>query len=529
MAILLHELIFRSANERGSSIALVEGRASYTYTDIAERVALAAAALVACGLRKGGRVGIYLPKTEANVSAFFGAAMAGGIAVPINPVLKPAQVAHIIVDSGTKLLITSRSRLKSLAEVIDACECLETIILVDGTDGVDWAPRVAVVRSWDSVRSDPPASLPIMTESDTAAIFYTSGSTGRPKGVVLSHRNMLVGAESVSAYLQNTTDDVILAMLPLSFDAGFSQLTTGFHSGAKIVLLDFLLPGDVIRACERHGVTGLTGVPPLWMQLVEKEWSDEARLKIRYFANTGGKMPQDTLARLRQIFENADPFLMYGLTEAFRSTFLPPEQVDQRPNSMGKAIPNAEILVLNENGEECAAGEPGELVHAGPLVSQGYWNDTVRTAARFRPLPGMLAELPFGQVAVWSGDTVTRDEDGYLYFVGRRDDMIKTSGYRVSPSEIEELAFASGLVSEAAALGIAHNKIGQAIVLVIKSSSDGPGDEQALLLYFQKNAPNYMIPKKLLWKEKLPRSPNGKIDRTRLVADCSDLFRKSEE
>ena len=220
-----------------------------------------------------------------------------------------------------------------------------------------------------------------------AAIFYTSGSTGRPKGVVLSHRNLIVGAESVSNYLGNDQDDVILSALPLSFDAGFSQLTTAFSVGAHVVLLNYLLPADVIQLCARHRVTGLTCVPPLWIQIADQDWPADAARYLRYFANTGGRMPKATLDRLRSVFPAARPFLMYGLTEAFRSTYLDPAEVDRRPDSIGKAIPNAEILVVRPDGSLCDPGEEGELVHRGALVAMGYWNDPERTAERFRPAP----------------------------------------------------------------------------------------------------------------------------------------------
>ena len=227
-----------------------------------------------------------------------------------------------------------------------------------------------------------------MIDLDIAAILYTSGSTGRPKGVVLSHRNLIAGAESVASYLGNTADDVLLAALPLSFDAGFSQLTTAFAVGAHVILMNYLLPGDVPRLCARHGVTGLTCVPPLWIQIAEQKWPEEARASLRYFANTGGRMPKPTLDKLREVFPSAKPFLMYGLTEAFRSTYLDPAEVDRRPDSIGKAIPDAEILVVRPDGSPCDPGEEGELVHRGPHVALGYWNDPARTAERFRPVPG---------------------------------------------------------------------------------------------------------------------------------------------
>src|SRR5690606_728353 len=267
-------------------------------------------------------------------------------------------------------------------------------------------------------------------DTDIAAILYTSGSTGRPKGVVLSHRNMVCGATSVASYLENTADDRILAVLPFSFDAGLSQLTTGFSVGATVVMLDYLLPRDVVRTLAEQRITGITGVPPLWVQIVDQEWPSEVAGSLRYLANTGGAMPSETLRRLRSLLPDTSIFLMYGLTEAFRSTYLPPSEIDRRPGSIGKAIPNAEILVLRPDGTECDPEEPGELVHRGALVAQGYWNDPERTREKFRPLPSGEPGFQHTEVAVWSGDTVKKDRDGFLYFIGRRDEMIKSSGYR---------------------------------------------------------------------------------------------------
>jgi acyl-CoA ligase (AMP-forming) (exosortase A-associated) len=362
-----------------------------------------------------------------------------------------------------------------------------------------------------------------------AAILYTSGSTGHPKGVVLSHRNMVAGAKSVASYLENNADDTLLAALPLSFDAGFSQLTTAFHAGARVVLLNYLLPRDLINTLERERVTGLTAVPPLYIQLSHVEWPARSRQHLRYFASTGGRMPLATLKRLRAILPNAKPYLMYGLTEAFRATYLPPQEADRRPDSIGKAIPNAEILVLREDGTSCAPDEPGELVQRGPLVALGYWNDTEKTAERFRPLPAHIVGrgpgLVLPEIAVFSGDTVRHDEDGFLYFIGRRDEMIKTSGYRVSPTEVEEVLYATHLVAEVAVLGVPHPTLGEAIVVVATAQPGVPPQVEALLGACRERLPLYMLPAKIEFKSgSLPRTPNGKIDRKLLRSQFERAF-----
>ncbi len=385
-----------------------------------------------------------------------------------------------------------------------------------GDDG----PRVL---AWDAALAARGAPHRVI-DGDMAAILYTSGSTGKPKGVVLSHRNMVAGAKSVASYLENRPGDRLLAVLPLSFDAGFSQLTTAFASGATTVLMNYLLPRDVIVALDREKVTGLTAVPPLWIQLAALAWPATVTDHLRYFANTGGRMPRATLDALRAHLPKTKPFLMYGLTEAFRSTFLPPEEVDRRPDSIGKAIPNAEILVLRDDGSECAPDEPGELVHRGALVGMGYWNDPAKTAERYRPLQraadGATAGLVMPEIAVFSGDTVRRDLEGFLYFIGRRDEMIKTSGYRVSPTEVEEALYATALLGEIAAFGVEHPVLGQAIVVVATARADapdGPVDVARVKRACQRALPAWMQPELIELRDAaLPRNPNGKIDRKAL-------------
>ena len=419
----------------------------------------------------------------------------------------------------SRVLVTSPERLALLREELEQCKSVEHVVLVGHgpASAADLGGQGQyTVSPWPLAAGGRPVLPAGAIDADMAAIMYTSGSTGQPKGVVLSHRNLIVGAESVSHYLGNTPDDVILSALPLSFDAGFSQLTTAFSVGAHVVLLNYLLPADVVRLCAQHRVTGLTGVPPLWIQIADQDWPAEVAGHLRYFANTGGRMPKATLDRLRSLFPAARPFLMYGLTEAFRSTYLDPAEVDRRPDSIGKAIPNAEILVVRPDGSLCGPGEEGELVHRGALVAMGYWNNPERTAERFRPAPAREPGLCTEELAVWSGDTVVMDEEGFLFFVGRTDEMIKTSGYRVSPTEIEEAAYDTGLVRDAVALGVEDAKLGQHVVLVVSPPRDATVDVDALLARMRKALPLYMLPKRVDVRPEIPRSPNGKFDRALL-------------
>ncbi|MBY0578905.1 MAG: acyl-CoA ligase (AMP-forming), exosortase A system-associated [Burkholderiales bacterium] len=514
MAELLHELIYDSVQTTPDADALVYRDECLGYSALAERVESAAGAFLRMGLARGERVAVYLEKRIETVAALFGASRAGGVFVPVNPILKPEQVAYILRDCNVRILVTSSDRLQLLSGVLGACHDLHAVLVVGAADDLPELPGIGLVSWNDALHASVMPHRAI--SSDVAAILYTSGSTGKPKGVVLSHLNMVTGARSVSEYLENSARDRILSVLPLSFDYGLSQLTTAFHVGATSVLMNYLLPRDIVKAVEKERITGLAAVPPLWIQLAQLQWQSD----LRYFTNSGGAMPRATLDALRSKLPGAKPYLMYGLTEAFRSTYLPPEEVDSRPDSIGRAIPNAEILVVREDGSPCVPGEPGELVHRGALVSLGYWNDPQKTAERFKPVPNRESGLTMQEMAVWSGDTVRFDEEGFLYFIGRRDEMIKTSGYRVSPTEVEEVLYATEMVGEAVALGVPHPVLGQSIVVIAAARQGAALDAEVLLSECKNRLPAYMVPARILIREgSLPRNPNGKIDRKALALE----------
>ena len=516
---LLPELITMTAQRTPQAIALTSGVLNLNYEDLSADVSRFASGLLGVGLKRGERVAIYLEKRFETVIASFGTPAAGAVFVPVNPLLKPEQVAFILRDCNVRVLVTSPERLELLKQVLEECSDLAHVVVTAPRQEGDFNNGLIAECQWHDFLNSPPRSGHRVIDVDMAAILYTSGSTGKPKGVVLSHRNMVAGAKSVASYLENGPQDTLLAALPLSFDAGFSQLTTAFHTGARVVLLNYLMPRDVLKAMEREKVTGLTAVPPLYIQLTQLEWPAAINENLRYFANTGGRMPRETLNLLRLRVPRASPFLMYGLTEAFRSTYLPPEEVDRRPDSIGKAIPNAEILVLRDDGSPCDAEEPGELVHRGALVGMGYWNDAGKTAERYKLLaadvPGRHSGLQLPEYAVFSGDTVRKDAEGFLYFVGRRDEMMKTSGYRVSPTEVEEVLYATQLVGECVAFGVDHPSLGHAIhVIATPASGTGAIDLNALMFECRSRMPAYMVPTGVeVAMGPLPRNPNGKIDR----------------
>jgi len=470
--------------------ALSTREGALDFAGLETAVGALAAGLKASGLGHGDRVASWLPKNRMTSLLPLACARAGLIHVPVNPLLKRMQVAHILADSGAGLLLSGEARLATLERGDVACAALAE---GEGAALFDQGERLG-----------PSAHDP----EDLAALLYTSGSTGRPKGVMLSHANMWLGAVAVAHYLRLEPSDRVLAVLPLSFDYGQNQLFSAWAAGASVVPLDYLAARDVIRAIERNRISTLAGVPPLWVQLIEAAWPAEAALSLRRLTNSGGKLAPSVVRRMREMFPAAEIYSMYGLTEAFRSTYLEPALLDGHPDSMGRAIPFAEIMVVGADGAEA---EEGELVHAGPLVAKGYWRDPERTAERFKPAPAGSA---YGGMAVWSGDRVRRDNEGLLYFVGREDGMIKTSGNRVSPTEVEEAALASGLVAEAVALGYPDERLGEGIALVVRP--DRRGEEAALRAFLKRQLPNFMQPGPIIWRDALPRSPNGKLDRVEL-------------
>ena len=523
MSFLLHETLAASAARAPQATVLVHDKfGTVSALAFLQQVEALAARLRELGIGANDRVGIFLPKLPLTAYSIYASCAAGGVFVPINPVLKPAQVEHILNDCDVRVLITSPERLAQLDEVLPACRSVQHVLLSEPAGEPSVLPVPVAV--WHSAASPRPFTNVPRIDNDMAAILYTSGSTGRPKGVIISHRNIVTGAHSVAQYLEITPDDRLLAVLPFSFDYGLNQLTTAVLQGATCVLFDYLLPRDVLKALQRHRITGLGAVPPLWAQLAPLAWPPEVQDQLRYITNSGGAMPDGVLARLRHNLPKTRPFLMYGLTEAFRSTYLPPDKIDERRGSMGKAIPNAEIMVVREDGTPAAVNEPGELVHRGALVALGYWNDVERTAARYKPAPGQPAGLPLPEMAVWSGDTVRRDEDGYLYFVGRNDGMIKTSGYRVSPEEVEEVIYALGGIETVAAIGVPHSELGQAVVVVARRVPGSTLSETEVLAACRRTLPNFMQPARVVFRDDMPVNPNGKLNRQQLHSDYAALF-----
>jgi acyl-CoA ligase (AMP-forming) (exosortase A-associated) len=499
---LLHHLLDQAAANGADRIAVVDGGRQATYAELHAAARRCARLCRDRGLARGDRVAIVLPKSLEECWAIFGIAMAGGVFVPVNALLKPAQVRHIVADCGARIVLTLGDNVAALEEAFT---------------GLD-VHLIAV----DDLSADAPGEIPPAggIGEDLAAILYTSGSTGRPKGVMLSHRNLLAGTRIVRTYLGITEDERILSVLPFSFDYGLNQLLTAVEQRARIVLLTFQFGADIVEAIATHGITGLAGVPTIWAILTRATpmLAKTPLPTLRYITNSGGAVPSETVARLREKLPGTKIFLMYGLTEAFRSTFLPPEEVERRPTSIGRAIPECEMLVVTADGRRAAPGEPGILVHRGPTVSLGYWNRPDATAEVLKPHPFRPA-TEGGETVCFSGDLVTEDEDGFLYFVARNDAMIKSSGHRISPTEVEECLMAMGHFQQVAVIGLPDPFAGQKVHAVAVAL--GPVDGATVLQAAAAELPPYMVPRELELVERLPVTPNGKVDYVGLVRERS--------
>ncbi len=504
---LIEHLLEDTAQRFPGKVAVKHGDKTITFGALLEDALKMKGLLAVLGVKPGDRVGIFLDKSIEQLLAMFAVSMAGGVFVFINPVLKKDQIEYIANDCQIGLLITT-DELRADAQLGAPLRFLY----------LDEVPADTIHPCWPKLRGtlQPDLGKIGRIADDIACLIYTSGSTGMPKGVVIPHRTVVEGAEIVSSYLGITEQDRIISVLPFNFDYGLNQATTSILHGATLVLHQFVLPGELLAVLQKEQITGFAGMPPIWVKL----FNDKFQLKegvtfphLRYITNSGGKVPRVLVERMRAGFPTARIFLMYGLTEAFRSTFLSPEELEQRPDSIGKAIPNVEILVVNAKGEECAPGVPGELVHRGALITRGYWNDPERTKTIFRKNPQFVHQDHLHETVVFSGDVVKRDEDGYLYFISRRDEMIKTSGYRVSPTEVEEVIIGIPIVSNVVVFGKELETGEQIIVAVVETDAD-IAEKPDLIRECRKRLPGYMVPHEINFEKVFHKTANGKIDRS---------------
>lgn len=513
MDYLVHHLLQTSAEQFPAKAALVHGAQQLTYAELAGQARALAHGLQQAGVQRGDRVAVFLSQSIPQVIAIFGIIQAGAICVPMGEGLFPPQVSHIANDCSVKAIITDASKFARVATTISDMPALAFVVLT-GEESLPAAP----VRSYSlqQLCACPPTEGwydPII-DQDLALILYTSGSTGKPKGVMLTHANVRNAAALVATQLAITAEDRILAALAFNYDAGFNQLITALRQGSTLVLLNFVFAREVVQALLNEAITGLVGVPTLWSLLIQPSSTFHKHNfpHLRYISCAGGTLPQPVLARLRTSLPKTAIYIRYGQTEAFLSTILPPSALATHPTSMGKALPNVELWVLDEQGQLCQPGAVGELVHRGPILSPGYWGQPELTARVFRPHPFLPPAFSNGERVCYSGDLVKRDEEGFFYFVGRRDAMIKSAGYRISPTEVEEVLFQSGKIRHAAVIGVPDELLGQRIKAYVVPRDDEAIDLAHLVAFCAERMPPYMLPKAIEVLDKLPVTSNGKVD-----------------
>ncbi|HZO16073.1 MAG TPA: AMP-binding protein [Polyangiaceae bacterium] len=508
---LLHDYLIDSATRRGEKVALVCQKKRVTYAEIDGRSNALAHALEKRGVERGDRVVIFADNTVETVVAFWAVLKANAVVSVVNPLTKADKLAYLLNDCRAKALITDGHLTHVFADAIARAPHLSTII-VSG----DLKTSDGRIHSWDSAmagekRDEPPPRKSL--DVDLAAIIYTSGSTGDPKGVMLSHRNMLTAATSISTYLENVEDDVILGVLPLAFDYGLYQMIMAFRTGARLVLeRSFTYPAQVLNVVVEEGVTGFPGVPTIFSILAEmKTLRDFDFSKIRYVTNTAAALSEKHILALRDIFPGARIYSMYGLTECKRCTYLPPEDLEKKPTSVGIAIPNTELWLVDESDRRLGPGEVGQLVIRGATVMQGYWEKPEATAKKLRPGP-----LP-GEQVLYTGDLCRLDDEGYLYFVGRMDDIIKSRGEKVAPKEVENAIVNIDGVKEVAVIGVPDPILGQAVKAFVVLEEAARLTDKDVMRECQRRLENFMVPKHVAFVAELPKTNTGKIKKTGLA------------
>ncbi|WP_342078284.1 AMP-binding protein [Yoonia sp. SS1-5] len=497
---------------KADKTALIDAKQRVSYAEMSAEADLVADYLTGIGVKAGDRIIVHLRKSIQEATAMFGAAKIGAVVVNVNTQWTAEQLGYVASDAGAAALITNAAALKNLT----------ADKMPDGLLGVLVEGKVAALadgqQSWSALTPTGAGQEHHPAADALAMIIYTSGSTGMPKGVMLSHSNIRTGAMSVTEYLGLGEDDRLLSVLPYSFDAGLNQLTTMMLVGGSVVHQPVVMPTEVVKAIVQNGVTGFAGVPPLWNQVVRLLDKAPTELPtLRLITNTGGKIPPDILEKMPRVFPGVEIFLMYGLTEAFRSTFLPPSRFAAKMGSIGQAVPYAQVYIIQHGKGVAGPGEQGELVHAGPLVSMGYWQKPDLSADKIKPCPE-LADILGDAPVVYSGDLVRVDEDGDLWFVGRVDDMIKTSGFRLSPTEVEDLVSRSGMAADVVAYGVDDDDLGQVVHVALTGIGDF--DQAALMAHCRKTMPHYMVPRVVyLWPGAMPRTASGKLDRPAIIAE----------
>jgi acyl-CoA synthetase (AMP-forming)/AMP-acid ligase II len=496
------ELLAEAASRRPDHVGVVDRDERVTWSELLSRSQTLASALRAIAVSRGNRIGILGEHGLPQIVGLFATALTDGVFTIVNPLLKQGQVLHQLADAKVRAVVGQRQFLNPLSEFLHTADVRAIEIDAYG--------RLVGPYPAGSTES-PTQSIP----ADVACLIYTSGSTGKSKGVVVPHRTLLDGARIVGGYLGIGPSDTTLSLLPYSFDYGLNQLLTAVRSAARLVAHRYLLPADLLRTLATEDVTGFAAVPTLWPKLLDprlvapQAWP--ALPRLRYVTTAGGVHSQTLLSRLTSRLPGVAIYVMYGLTESFRSTYLPPDEVLKRPGSIGRPVPEVDILVVDSEGRPCPPGVAGELIHRGAFINYGYLNNPELTREKYIELPtGGPGCRP--EIAVRSGDLVSRDREGFIYYHGRIDHQIKSMGYRVSPGEVEENALSCAGVAEAAAFGVPDDETGEAIVLAYTTALAGPIANDVLRRHLAESLPAYAVPKEFAYFERLPQTPTGKVD-----------------
>jgi acyl-CoA ligase (AMP-forming) (exosortase A-associated) len=506
-AFLVQHFLEEACRRHPDKTAIKQGSSSITFEQLYAKATAMGLGLQKAKFQRGERVGIILDKSIEQVICLLGVLYADYVFVLIAPILHQRQIHHILKDCGIRILISSKKYQSKFQNIVDKTD-VETVLLEDDLQ-----------EAFTNNRGGVPQNKNV--GEDISNIIYTSGSTGLPKGIAISHRNLIEGAKIVSGYLEITAEEIILGLPPLNFDYGLNQLISTLYTGCTLVLFQFFMPNSLLKILIDENITGLPSLPSIWAAVFNPAMcriDPKQRYDgLRYISNTGGKLPAAMVKNIRRLFPHTKLYLMYGLTEAFRSTYLDPAEVDKRPDSIGKAIPNVRVEVIDENGDICKPGQVGELIHSGACITKGYWNNPALTAKVFKANPFYPRSNQFLDRVVYSGDLVKKDDQGFLYYVGRKDAMIKKGGYRVSPTEVEDLLTNHDDVFEAVVYGAETDSGDNEIIALVHSKGQMPIEE--LIKFCRQKAPEYLVPDKIQSVDHFDRTETGKIDRQKALKE----------
>jgi long-chain acyl-CoA synthetase len=505
---LLHEFLERSRERFPGKTALVSGRRRLTFEEIDSEANRLARALRDAGVAYGDRVVVLLDNSPEAVVSIFGILKGDAVFVALNPTIKAEKLAYILANCRASALVTSAGRLGAVERAISGASSLRSVIVFGDAASLPAGP--CAVERWNDIRGGFSSERPprAAIDIDLASLIYTSGTTGNPKGVMLTHRNMVSASTSITTYLENTERDSILSVLPLSFDYGLYQVLMAAQFGGTVVLeKSFLYPYEVINTLKRERATGFPIVPTISAMLLQlEELKNERFDDLRYITNTAAALPVAHIRGLRKIFPGAKIYSMYGLTECKRVSYLPPEEIDRRPTSVGKGMPNEQVYLVDEDNRVITEpGAVGELVVRGANVMQGYWELPEETSRVLKP-----GRFPWERV-LHTGDLFRADEEGFLYFVSRKDDIIKSRGEKVSPKEVENVIYEHPDVLEAAVIGVPDEVLGEAIKACIVLKEGAAATEKEIVAHCMRHLEDFMVPKVIVFMQSLPKTASGKI------------------